>query len=373
MPKLQIISTNFTAGEQSPRLRGRVDIAKYNASAEELLNCVVLKQGGATIRPPTKYIGEVKDSTQTARIIPFVFSRSDAYLLELGDLYQRVWKNGVRVETSPGTPFEVATTWNDEELAALDYSQGADTMLVAHPDNPVQAIRRFADARWTVGDASFRPGPVAEVGDRGTMTMTISNGAVGAGRTITAGAAFFLAADVGRRISWGGGTALITAVGSATSATATVEAAFADLVANGTAGPAPIWVLEGTPQASVTPSAATPLGAAVTLTLSAAGWRSDVVGGVIDLNGGIVRVRSGTRSITLAARMAARPARPPERRPPPDDSGVVVSVMIPPSRRVRGGDGHRARALRMRCARGASPRWTGGATVPWRAGTPSRR
>lgn len=299
MPKLQIISTNFTAGEQSPRLRGRVDIAKYNASAQELLNCVVLKQGGVTIRPPTKYIGEVKDSSQTARIIPFVFSRTDAYLLELGDLYQRVWKNGVRVESSPGTPFEVATTWNDEELAALDYSQGADTMLVAHPDNPVQAIRRFGDARWTVGDANFRPSPVAEVGDRGNMTMTISNGTVGAGRTITAGAAFFLAADVGRRISWGGGTALITAVGSATSATATVEATFVDLVANGTAGPAPIWLLEGSPRAACTPNFAGPVGASTDLVLAAAGWRPDVVGGIVDINGGVVRVLSYTSSTQI--------------------------------------------------------------------------
>lgn len=300
MPKIQTITTNFTAGEQSPRLRGRVDIDKYNASAQELFNCVVLKQGGVTIRPPTKYIGEVKDSSQTARIIPFIFSRNDAYLLELGDLYQRVWKDGAIVETAPSTPFEVATPWTDDELAALDYSQGADTMLVAHPDNPVQAIRRFADDRWTVSNAPFRPAPVAENGNRGTMTMTIDNGAVGAGRTITAGAAFFLAADVGRRISWGGGTALITAVGGATTATATVEAAFVDLVANGTAGPAPIWLLEGSPQASLTPSAATPLGATITLTLSAAGWRSDVVGGVIDVNGGLVRVTAFTSSTVIS-------------------------------------------------------------------------
>jgi len=290
VPKLQIISTNFTAGEQSPRLRGRVDIAKYNASAQELRNCVVLKQGGVTIRPPTKYVGEVKNSTQTARIIPFVFSRTDAYLLELGDLYQRVWKNGVRVESSPGTPFEVATPWNDEELAALDYSQGADTMLVAHPDNPVQAIRRFADNRWTVSDAAFRPSPVAEVGDRGTTTMTISNGAVGAGRTITAGASFFFVSDVGRRITWGGGTALITGYTSPTVVTATVELPFFDLVANGSGGPAPIWTLEGTPRTFITPSAASPLGASITLDLSSAGWRSDVVGGVIDVNDGIVLV-----------------------------------------------------------------------------------
>ncbi len=300
MPKIQPITTNFTAGEQSPRLRGRVDIDKYNASAQELFNCVVLKQGGVTIRPPTKFIGEIKDSADTARIVPFVYSRTDAYLLELGDQVMRVWKNGAIVESAPSTPYEVTTPWTDDQLEDIDYSQGADTMLAAHGDNPTQAVRRYGDARWTVGDAAFRPSPVAETGDRGTMTMTIDNGAVGAGRTITAGAAFFLAADVGRRITWGGGTALITAVGSSTSATATVESAFLDLSANGTAGPAPIWLLEGSPQTTCTPSAASPLGAACNLTLSAAGWRTDAVGSIVDINGGKVRVTGYTSTTVLA-------------------------------------------------------------------------
>jgi len=300
MPKVQTISTNFTAGEQSPRLRGRVDLEKYAASAQELLNCVVFKQGGATIRPPTKFIGEVKDSSQTARIIPFVYSRSDTYLLELGDLYMRVWKNGAIVESAPSVPYEVVTAYTDEQLEQVDYSQGADTMLAVHPSVPVQAIRRFADARWTVSAAQFKPGAVAEVGDRAAVTMTISNVAVGAGRTLTASGAFFLAADVGRRISWGGGTALITAVGGATSATATVETAFGTASANGSGGAAPVWVLEGSPQTTCTPSAASPLGASITLTLSAAGWRATSVGGIVDINGGLVRITGFTSTTVLA-------------------------------------------------------------------------
>ncbi|WP_439606865.1 hypothetical protein [Hydrogenophaga sp.] len=303
MPKVQPITTNFSAGEQSPRLRGRVDLEKYNASAKELLNCVVFKQGGATIRPPTRFIGEVKTSADTARIIPFVFSRTDAYLLELGDGYMRVWKNGVAIESSPGVPYEVTTPYTDDELEDIDYSQGADTMLAAHSENPVQSIKRFADDRWVVGDAAFLPGAVAEVGDRGTMTMTIDNVAVGAGRTITAGASFFLAADVGRRITWGGGVALITAVGGATTATATVETAFGDLVANGSTIPAsadPVWLLEGSPQTTCTPSAASPLGAACTLTLTAAGWRTDAVGSIVDINGGLVRVTAYTSSTVIS-------------------------------------------------------------------------
>lgn len=297
MPKVQTITTNFTAGEQSPRLRGRVDLEKYNASATELFNCVVLKQGGATIRPPTRFIAEVKDSQDATRIIPFVYSRTDAYLLELGDQYMRVFKDGEAVMDGM-SPYEVATPYTPAQLEVIDYSQGADTMLAAHPSVPTQAIRRFADARWTVSAAEFRPGAVAEVGDRGAVSMTISNVAVGAGRTLTAGGAFFLAADVGRRMSWGGGKALITAVGSSTSATATVEVAFGTASANASGGADPVWVLEGSPQTTCTPSAASPVGASITLTLGAAGWRSDAVGGVVDINDGLVRI-TGYSSTTV--------------------------------------------------------------------------
>lgn len=300
MPKLQPITTNFSAGEQSPRLRGRVDLEKYNASAKELLNCVVFKQGGVTIRPPTRFIGEVKTSTDPARIIPFVFSRTQAYLLELGHQYMRVWKNGVQVLAS-GIPYEVATPYAAIELGDIDYSQGADTMLAAHGEHWTQSIRRFADDRWLVGNAPFLPGAVAETGDRGPMTMTTSGTPVGAGRSMTAGSAFWLAADVGRRLSWGGGTALITSISSSTIAIATVEVAFGSVVANGATiplSPEPVWLLEGSPMATCTPSADSPVGASITLTLSAAGWRSDVVGSIVDINGGMVRV-TGYSSTTV--------------------------------------------------------------------------
>ena len=286
MAKIQTITTNFTAGEQSPRLRARVDLEKYNASAKELFNVVLLRQGGVTIRPPTKYIGEVKTSANNARIIPFIKSRTDAYLLEFGNLYFRVWKNGAVI----GGPYEVTTPYAHTVLADLDFAQGADTMLMVLGTVAPQSVKRFADDRWTMGATTFNPAPQAEMGDRNAGTMTISNTAVGAGRTLTAGSAFFLASDVGRRMTWGGGVALITAVGGATTATATVETAFGSSSANGSGGADPVWVLEGSPLTTCTPSAASPVGATCTLTLTAAGWRSDVVGGVIEINDGLVRV-----------------------------------------------------------------------------------
>ena len=89
--------TAFTAGEFSPRLHGRTDLAKYGSAAEEIENFIVHPHGGLTRRPGTEFIGEIKDSSAVTRLIPFEFSTTQAYILEFGNLYMRVYKDGGRV------------------------------------------------------------------------------------------------------------------------------------------------------------------------------------------------------------------------------------------------------------------------------------
>ena len=96
-----LVQTNFTSGEWSPRLRGRVDLQKFSNSCQTLLNTTVLVQGGATRRTGTYYVAEVKDSSKETRIIPFVYSTTQAYVLEFGDGYMRVYRQrGQVVESS---------------------------------------------------------------------------------------------------------------------------------------------------------------------------------------------------------------------------------------------------------------------------------
>jgi hypothetical protein len=90
------IST-FTAGEISPRLEGRVTIEKYREGLSELTNMIVQPHGGVSRRPGTEFLGEVKDSSKTTRLIPFEFKTSDTYALEFGDQYMRVFRNGLQV------------------------------------------------------------------------------------------------------------------------------------------------------------------------------------------------------------------------------------------------------------------------------------
>jgi hypothetical protein len=287
MPRVQTITTNFTAGEFSPRLRGRVDLEKYNSSAELLRNVIVLRQGGATIRPSLDFCGEVKTSANATRLIAFVYSRDDAFVLELGDLYLRIWTAaGLPVESSPGVPVEVVTPYTAAQVAELDFTQGGDTLLLFHRDVPPQRLRRFSATSWILDAVPFDPAPIYEAGHASaTITLTLSAATVGAGRTVTASAAFFLAADVGRTITAGPGVLKITGFVSATEVTGDVSTAFAAVLQ-----PASTWRLQGTPQTTVTPSAATPLGTSIDLTLTVSGWRNGDLGSYVEVNGGLLRL-----------------------------------------------------------------------------------
>jgi len=95
--------TSFNAGEVSPLLLMRSDYAKYDNSCKKLQNMLVLSQGPVMRRPGTKYIAEVKDSADSVKLIPFVYSKTDAYILEWGDLYMRVYRNGGQIVEGTGT------------------------------------------------------------------------------------------------------------------------------------------------------------------------------------------------------------------------------------------------------------------------------
>jgi hypothetical protein len=257
MAKVVPIQTNFTAGELSPRVHSRVDIAKYNNGLKTCENVQLLVHGGARRRPGLRYVQEAKSNTQRARLIGFVYDRDQAYMLEFGNLYMRVFKDGAWNGT------EVVTPYTSAMLPELNYTQNTDTMFLAHPQVPVQRLQRFGDTSWVMLAAPFTVEPFEELGTKPAVSLTLSAATVGAGRNFGAPGAF-LSGDVGRVIYSTAGAATITAFIDANNVTATITSAFA-----GTAIASGAWTLNGTPQASVKPSAKDPVGANITLTSDA--------------------------------------------------------------------------------------------------------
>lgn len=100
------IQHGFSAGEMSPRLFGRGDLAKYAIGCSTLRNFYVDYRGGASSRAGYAYIGMCKQGAPNIggtitdnppRDIPFQFSISQGYALEFGDTYMRIKSDGAYV------------------------------------------------------------------------------------------------------------------------------------------------------------------------------------------------------------------------------------------------------------------------------------
>ena len=249
MARISTIQTNFTAGELSPKAGGRVDIARYQNSAERLRNVLVNIYGGAERTPGTEMVKPVKYEDDRTRLVPFVFSRDISYVLEFGDAYMRVFRARAGQIISGGVPYEIATPYGIDEVWQFRFAQRDDTMFITHPDFPIYILQRIAETNWRLAPAPLSVLPFAETGRIMSASATLSSASTGSGRTLTAASGVFMTSDVGRRVTSGPGVATITGYTSTTVVTVEITGAFTSTsLASGA------WTLEDSPQAPLKPS-----------------------------------------------------------------------------------------------------------------------
>lgn len=123
---------SFSAGEIAPALYARVDQIKYATGLRTLRNFLVMRHGGVSNRPGTGSDAEVKDSSKTVRLIPFIFNTEQTYSLEFGDLYMRVHQNGAQV-LETGVAITGATQANPCVITAVahGYSNGDEVVIAS--------------------------------------------------------------------------------------------------------------------------------------------------------------------------------------------------------------------------------------------------
>ena len=216
MPRSAPIFTNFTAGELSPRLEGRVDLQKYPNGCKTLHNMIVQKHGPASRRGGFHFASEVKNSAKKTRLLPFEFSATQAYIIEFGDQYARFYKNYGQIQTGPfddvfdvpfnkGATFEISTPYLEEELFEIVITQSADVLYIAHKNHAPRTLSRLSDTSWTLAVITFLDGPYNTI--NATETTFGLSATSGTGVTITASAVTginddqgFLTTDIGRLI-----------------------------------------------------------------------------------------------------------------------------------------------------------------------------
>lgn len=289
MVRATLNQTSFTGGEISPRAIGRTDIDRYGTALKRARNCHPVITGGVKQREGSLYAAVANAGPGESVLIPFVKSRSEAWMLEFCDQKIRIFNSDGQFLT------ELTTVYTVADLPTLDWAQSDATMYLFNPSFEVYRLQRIGSS-WVLSPAPFTTVPFDETGIVPAVSLTLSASSVGVGRTATASGAVFLASDVGRGIISDVGIAVITAYTSTTVVTVEITRAF-----SGTGIGSFNWTLESSPKTSVTPSAKDPEGATITLTAGAAAWRSSDVGAHVRLNGGLVKISAFTSTTVVDA------------------------------------------------------------------------
>ncbi len=112
---------SFAGGEITPEAYGRVDLAKNQTGLATCLNYTTLPHGPAANRAGFGYVIWTKHPDKKSVLIPFIYSTSQAYVLEFGDQYLRIHTLGGTVLTAP----QNITAISKANPGVLTYS-GAD-------------------------------------------------------------------------------------------------------------------------------------------------------------------------------------------------------------------------------------------------------
>lgn len=224
---------NMTRGAIAPEARGRQDTEVYSTSLSEIVNFTVMKQGGLRRRSGTIFFGAQHNEEHPVSWLDFVFSSDQAYALEAGQNYLRVWKDtGVVIKN--GVPYVVSSPFTAAQAKKVQWAQINDVMYLASGTLRPKVLQRFAEDDWRFADFAFLDGPYLPINDVDNP-VTLS-AAPYPGTTVTVehastanvnGGAGFLSTDVGRHYrvqyagKWAWGT--ISTVVSTTSVTLLVR------------------------------------------------------------------------------------------------------------------------------------------------------
>ena len=211
MAKAHPIWTNFTGGEFSPLLEGRIDLNKYFNAGRILKNMLVHPHGPSSNRSGFRYIATTKDSSKKSRLIPFEFSTVQAYMLEFGHEYIRFYmdqgqiihtlvtvddwnnettyypydyvKNGGFIyrcilealgdATEPPNAtywiatdiYEIESPYQESELFEIKYAQSADMMWLTHPNHKPHKLSRTGHTNWTLSEYTPTADPFTAAND----------------------------------------------------------------------------------------------------------------------------------------------------------------------------------------------------------------
>lgn len=219
MAGYRTFQSSFGGGEVTPEFYGRITDAKYQAGAATLRNFIVKPHGVIVNRPGFAYVSNVKDSSKFTRVIPFSYSTTQTFAIEMGEGYFRFHTQGATLlagspaayngataytlgnlvsdggfnyyciaSTTGNAPpnalywyqlpvngfYEIPNSYAAADLATINFVQSADVLTLVHQNYPPAELRRYGATDWRMVPISFTPAMVAPTGVAAVDTKAAS-------------------------------------------------------------------------------------------------------------------------------------------------------------------------------------------------------
>ena len=147
----------FTTGEISPDVSRRFDLDQFKSALLLAENAVIRPYGAVARRQGSEYIGQVKNKDKSTRLFEFTAEKNKSFLLEIGEQYIRVWRNGIYTGIELQTPFE------SDVVDKLNCIQSGDVMFICSGKYPVKTLSRYSDTDWRFDTYKLSEQPYGEV------------------------------------------------------------------------------------------------------------------------------------------------------------------------------------------------------------------
>lgn len=129
MRRSRTVMTNFAIGEVAPEFFARLETEQYSVALKRLENAYCRMQGGISKMPGTLYLGDAysEGAGNPVRLASFVYDSDDAYVLEFGELYLRIWDKDGTVHQTIDT-----NCWSAKDVHRLQIAGSDRFRFMAH-------------------------------------------------------------------------------------------------------------------------------------------------------------------------------------------------------------------------------------------------